>query len=379
LLSEVEKAQLDELDPPVYTELLLVREQVRIANDAAKGLPEQIATLDQGGGESLSSEALDNLRQQLQLQLLTSSSGGSRVMDTAVVSSPVTTFSGGPRSIILAVIAALLLGVLGALMLQYFDRRVRDASQVTSYVGLPVLARVAMIPGAGNPHPPSLLDESSTRYLEAFRMLRTNLGLDSSQGQVILISSPEEEEGKTTIAANLARAVALQGRRVLLIDGNLRKPGIAQTFELAKTDGLSEFLTGKNELQEYITQADSVDILPVREASVKSAEELSSPRMKALLEKARQAYDVVILDSAPVTGYADTKILAKEVDAVLLVLQADVSTLDLARDSKQALETAGVQVAGFVLNKEKSKEFKQVSHLLHNLLKLKTAESKTRR
>lgn len=351
LLSDVEKTQLDELDPPVHTELLHVREQIRIANDATKELPAQIAALDQGGGDSLSSEALDNLRQQLQLQLLTSSSGGPRVMGTAVVSSPSTTLFGRLKSVILAAVAALLLGALVALVLQYFDRRVRDASQVSSYVGLPVLAHVAMIKGAGNPHPPTLLGESPSQYLESFRLLRTNLGLDSSRGKVILVSSPEGKEGKTTLAANLARAVALQGRRVLLIDGSLRKPEVAAAFGLAEVEGLSEFLTGENEPWDYITQAEGVDILPSGAASAKSTEMLSSPQMKALLENAREIYDVVIVDSAPVMGCADTRILAREVDEVLLVLQPNFSKLDLARDSRQVLETMGAQVAGFALNK----------------------------
>lgn len=367
LQSEVEQPQLNQLEPQAYTELLSIREWLRIANDAAQGLPGQIAALDAGGGGNLSSSALDNLRQQLQLQLLTSSSSGSRVMDTAQVSSPTATFSGGLRNIILAVVAALLLGILGVMVIQGLDRKVRDASQLAGSLGLPVLACVARMKGTGNPHPPSLLKANASQCLESFRMLRTNLGLDSKQGQVILISSPGEEEGKTTVAANLARAVALQGRKVLLIDGNLRKPGIADAFGLTKTNGLSQFLTGEKGIQDYVAQADGVDILAVAGASARSAEELSSPRMQALLEKARQAYDIVIVDSAPVTGYADTRILAKEADAALLVLQADVSTLDAARESKQALETTGVRVAGLVLNKEKSQEPRNPSHLFHKL------------
>jgi capsular exopolysaccharide synthesis family protein len=189
-------------------------------------------------------------------------------------------------------------------------------------------------------------------------MLRTNLGLDSYRGQVLLVSSPEEKEGKTTVAANLARVVALQSRRVLLIDGNLRKPDVAAAFDLAETEGLSEFLTRENEPWDYITQADGVDILPSGAASAKSAEMLSSPRMKELLEKAKQTYDVVIVDSAPVIGYADTRILAKEINEALLVLQTDASKLDLAKDSTQVLETMGARVVGFALNKIGTQEHK---------------------
>jgi capsular exopolysaccharide synthesis family protein len=187
-------------------------------------------------------------------------------------------------------------------------------------------------------------------------MLRTNLGLDSCPGKVLLVSSPEEREGKTTVAADLARVVALQGRRVLLIDGSLRKPDIAAAFGLPEAKGLPGFLTDGNELSDYITQTEGVDILPSGIASAKSAEMLSSPRMKALLEKARETYDVVIVDSAPIIGCVDTRILAREADDVLLILQPDASKLDLTKESRQTLEAIGGRVVGFALNKVPPKE-----------------------
>ena len=202
------------------------------------------------------------------------------------------------------------------------------------------------------------MNKNTPLYLEDFRILRTNLGLDSYEGQILLISSPDEKEGKTTVAANLARVVALQGRSVLLIDGSLRKPNIAAAFSLAESNGLSEFLTGKKEPWDYVDRAEDVDILTSSSASAESTEILSSPRMTELIQKARQTYDVVIIDSSPVLGYADTKIIARMVDEALLVMQPDVSRLNLARDSMQALQTMGVKVVGFALNKVKASKHK---------------------
>jgi capsular exopolysaccharide synthesis family protein len=276
-----------------------------------------------------------------------------------VVSSIATSAFANLRSVILAILAGLLLSVFGAMLFQYFDRTVRDESQAASYTGLPLLAQVARVKASGNPHPLSVLTEQMFQCLEAFRLMRVNLGLDFSQGQVLLVSSPGEKEGKTTIAANLARVVALEGRRVLLIDGSLRKPGIAAAFGLAEGEGLSDFLKGeKEEPWDYITQAEEIDILTSGATSVTSAEMLASPRMKALLKSAREIYDVIIVDSAPLMGCADTRILARDVDVVLLVFQIDASKLDLAMESKQVLETMGVRVAGFVLNKVDPKECK---------------------
>lgn len=360
LLSEVEDMRLNELAPQDYAELLSVQEWLAVASNTAGELPNEVTGLSESGGDALSYTALENLRQELQLALLTSDSSATRVVDMAVVSPTTTTIFVRYKNVFLAIVAGLLLGILSALVLQYFDRRVRDASQVASYLGLPMVARVPVTWGRKNRHPPSALKGSSLKYLEAFRMLRTNLGLDSCPGKVLLISSPEEREGKTTVSANLARVVALQGRRVLLIDGNLRKPDIAASFGLLEAEGLPEFLTDGNELSDYITQADGVDILASRAASAASAEMLSSPQMKALLEKARQTYDVVIVDSAPIIGCADTRILAKEADEVLLVLQPDVSKLDLTKESRQTLEAMGVRVSGFMLNKVLPKECESI-------------------
>ncbi|MFC2071549.1 polysaccharide biosynthesis tyrosine autokinase [Chloroflexota bacterium] len=351
LLSQVEEIQLDRITHQVYSELLSVQESVQLANDVATGIPAGIAGLAEGGGGSLSYTALENLRQELQLRMLTGESSGIRVVDIAEVSAT-TDALGRYKNVILGVFAGLLLGILGALVFQYYDRRVRDTSQVISYVGLPLLGSFAWVArGNGNPSFPSVLNSNASQYMEAFRMLRTNLGLDFYRGQALLVSSPEEKEGKTTVAANLARVVALQGRKVLLIDGNLRKPDVAMAFGLEEAKGLSEFVASANEPWDYVTRADGVDILPSGAASEQSTEMLSSPKIQALLEKAKQTYDVVIVDSAPVIGCADTKILAMDVDEALLVLQSDTSRLDLARESRKTLETMEVRVVGFVLNK----------------------------
>lgn len=347
--SELEGMRLDEFDNQVRTELLDVKELLRLANDGAVGLPDEVAHLTDNGEGSLSFSTLSSLQQQLQLSLLTSENSGIRVVDAAAVSPPKTGIFGRYQNVILAIVAALLLGVLGILVFQYLDPIIRAASQVTSYIGLPLLASVSIRTAGQNHQPHSVLSKDDPQLLETFRMLRTNLKLDSCQGQVILVTSPKEREGKTTVAANLARAVALQGRRVLLIDGNLRKPYVATAFGLAEREGLAEFLTSGNESCEHVTQADGVDII-LSGVAQKSTEMLSSPRMVALLEKTRHTYDVVIVDSAPIAGCADTSILAKQVDAALLVLRLGISRLDLAKDGRQTLETTGARVAGFVLN-----------------------------
>jgi capsular exopolysaccharide synthesis family protein len=317
-----------------------------VANNASSGLGDAIAAISQSGGDTASYNALDTLRQQLQLALLSSDFSGTRIVDTAVVS-PAGSFFTRYKSVILAIIAGLLLSILGVLIFQYYDRTVRNASQVKSQIELPLLASIAAV--KGNRLRPSVLDRGIPQYLESFRLLRTNLGLDSVRGKILLVTSPLAGEGKTIVAANLARVVALQGRNVLLIDGNLHHPGIAALFGLVKVEGLSAILTRGEEEKSYVTKVEGVDILAAGVKSAQSTELFSAPRFKALLEKYRQNYDVIIVDSAPVIGWTDTKILAKEADSVLLILKPDASRIDLARESKQALESTGAHVEGFIL------------------------------
>jgi len=361
LLSEVKGLRSDKLYSQSYNELTEVSELLEIANETVRVLPNEISDISESGGGSLSFSALSNLREELQLALLTGDTSGVSIVDIATGSSILMNPFMRYRMAILAVVAALLLGILIALVLQYLDHTVRDASQVIMYTEIPLMGNIHLVRQlGGHKHMPSILTMGSSQFLEDFRILRTNLKLDSYKGEILLVSGSAENEGNTTIASNLARVVAIQERRVLLIDGNLRKPDVAKAFGLSEAEVSYEPASGGNRLWENVTQVDGVDILAPGTPSAGSAEILSSPRFRKLLEEAKQTYDVVIVDSAPITGYADSRILAKDVDNVLLVLQQDTSRLDLALESKQLLETMGARVVGFVLNKKSnSKEWEK--------------------
>jgi Mrp family chromosome partitioning ATPase len=323
---------------------------------------------------------LNNLRQELQLTIATDDGGGIKVVDKATISSPGSGFLGKYWNIFMAVVVTGLISLICVALIQYFGVTVRTLDQAGSYLGLPVMA----IAGGGfhsRGRRPSVLEPGNKNMLESFRILRTNLGLDSQSGKVLLITSPKEQEGKTMVAANLARVVALQGRKVLLVDSDTvsAKSGMSQVFKLLKiseitkssseidsekTDeddrlsrinsgapepaSLTELVTRNDGMWGYANNEDSVDIISLGRVS-NPVEITSSPRMEDFITKSRRLYDVVIFDGPPVIGHADTRILAKQMDEVLLVLRKDVSRLDLAKESKAALETVGSNVSGFVL------------------------------
>jgi len=346
--AELAVIQSSTLDPDVALVMISIEDSVITASHAATGMAEAITGLAESGGDNASFTALDTLRQQLQLALLSSETSSTRIVDTAVVSSGAGFFA-RYKGVLLAVIAGLLIAAFTFLIIQYYDRTVRDASQVKRQVGLSLMANIRTVKH-GKPLSVSSLDEVTPKHLESYRLLRTNLSLDSAHGKVLLISSPQAEEGKTAVAVNLAMVVALQGMKVLLIDGNLRHPGIAGLFDLAEGGGLSELLTREDGDQGYIVQAEGVHVMPGGAPSIISAEILSSPRLKELLNKARQNYDIIIIDSAAVMEWADTRILARNTDGVLMVLRVNHSNLDMARESRRVLEAVGAHVEGFVLN-----------------------------
>jgi capsular exopolysaccharide synthesis family protein len=142
----------------------------------------------------------------------------------------------------------------------------------------------------------------------------------------------------------------MQGRKVLLIDADLRKPDVARALGLPKGDCLVEALTDGRDPLECVVEADGISVLACGEPPQNSSELLSSPQMKDLINRAKERYDSVILDSAPVVGLADTKALSREVDTAILILRANSTDLEMALEAKEALAATGTQVLGFVLN-----------------------------
>jgi len=195
---------------------------------------------------------------------------------------------------------------------------------------------------------------------EAFFGTMSSLRFASERGEqasVIVLTSPEPSEGKTTVATNLAIALSQIGRRVILVDGDLRKPCLGHIFETTSEIGLSELLDMSDPIDEvpsgkfvFHTPIPNLAVLPTKAANDGISTKLHSSRMRALLERLRKEYDHVIIDSPPMLQIADARVLGWLSDGVLLVLRARKTTKDAALAAYECLLQDGIHVVGTVLN-----------------------------
>lgn len=189
---------------------------------------------------------------------------------------------------------------------------------------------------------------------EQYRTIRTNIQFASVDNPIrsLIVTSSGPSEGKSTTTANLAIVYAQQGKKVLLIDADLRKPTIHYTFRLDNLRGLSNVLVGEHSLKEVTHESDvtNLDVISCGPIPPNPSELLGSRKMVQFLEEAKQAYDIVIFDTPPVLAVTDAQILANIVDGSILVIKSGSTEIEAAVKAKEALESAKAKLLGTVLN-----------------------------
>jgi capsular exopolysaccharide synthesis family protein len=208
---------------------------------------------------------------------------------------------------------------------------------------------------------PLLIDATMKRgdqLTEAMRLLRTNVGFLTMGGPAVLcVSSAVPGEGKSTITANLALAEAQAGKRVAVLDCDLRKPGLHPLFGLANDQGLSTFLaqgsgSGEPEFQEGPL---GIKVLTAGPVPPNPTELLGAQRMIDFIARLRSQVDVVLLDSAPILHLADTLVLQPHINGTILIVNVQSTGTKVLRRIFTALEQASGRVLGVVLNKDRGR------------------------
>jgi protein-tyrosine kinase len=191
---------------------------------------------------------------------------------------------------------------------------------------------------------------------EAYRSLRTSLAFTGVDGglKVMVVTSPGPGDGKTTTACNLAISLAQSGKRVLLMDADLRKPSIAHNFNLANTVGLTHLLTGEENMDSTLRQPTGMEnlfVLTNGRIPPNPAELLGSRKMLVLIATLKERFDMVVIDAPPAAHLTDATILGSISDGALLVISAGESHIESTRLAKKKLETAQVHILGTVFTK----------------------------
>jgi len=263
----------------------------------------------------------------------------------------------------------LFLGLLGgmalALLLEKMDTRVRDSRQIQELLGL---SAIAVVPQTNwkarektkdidpvNAVGPEILWDSRSAFSEAMRVLRTSIQLSSTsrQSRVIAVTSCQPGEGKSTLSTNLAATLAQGGKRVVIVDTDMRRPSLLWRLKLAGKSGLSEYLTGAETL-EGITQTHktltTLDMIPSGSAPPLPADLLASDRMKQFVEKLRERYEYVIFDTPPVLSVTDPLIVSSLADGLVLVIRQGICSRGMLVRAAEVCQDVGIKVYGFVLN-----------------------------
>lgn len=190
---------------------------------------------------------------------------------------------------------------------------------------------------------------------EQYRTIRTNLEFTAVDDdlQTMVITSASSGEGKSTTSSNLAVVYAQQGKKVLLVDCDMRRPTAHFTFRLSNGIGLSTVLAKKTTVEKatHSTQVENLDLIAAGPIPPNPSELLSSKMMDRVLEELRANYDVIILDAPPMMQVADTRLLARKVDGVVLVVGCDKSDRQMVVKAKEQLTLAEAHILGVVLNK----------------------------
>jgi capsular exopolysaccharide synthesis family protein len=204
---------------------------------------------------------------------------------------------------------------------------------------------------------------------EQFRRLRTNLNFSSSKGnlQTLIVTSANAGEGKSMVAANLAIVYAQEGKKVLLVDSDLRNPTVHKTFRMQNDVGLSTLLTQQVIVEKAVrkTAIDNLDLLCSGPIPSNPSELLSSKAMEELMEKLKLAYDFVIFDSPAILSFVDGQIIANKCDASIFVINSGKTDREQAIEAKEAITSSGSKVLGVILNNNRKRQKKALTDALN--------------
>ena len=337
--------------------------QKRLAEAQAKIVAAQAAISDGDGSGArqvelkAANDLYGTLTEQLtQLQMNEQLATGSGSVLSSATPDPAPVSPKPVRNAALGVILGLILGLGIAVVVEALDNTIKTSEDAEELYGAPVLCRIPEERRSTKKDAPrlTLVENPGGPAAEAYRMLRNNLGFINFEHDIktILVTSAMPNEGKSTVAANLAVVLARAGKRVVLLSCDFHQPGAASLFDVNQTIGLSDVLGGRTEVKAVLEQPrgfENLWVIPTGAMPPNPSELLGSTTMERLVRNLRDESDWVILDSAPLLAVADAAAVARWIDGTLMVARAGTSTRETARRGREQLDQVGARVLGVAL------------------------------
>jgi polysaccharide biosynthesis transport protein len=252
----------------------------------------------------------------------------------------------------LALLAGLGLALLATIALNQIDEGLREPSQVNRMLQLPLLGSV---PDAEDQDVLEMLGDAKSQLSEAYLSIRSNLAFSTDHGvpKSMMVTSTRPAEGKSTTSLALAIVLARTGKKVLIVDGDMRSPSIHKFLKTENGRGLSNFLAGENDWDKMVstTQTKNLHLLAAGPTPPSAAELLSSDRMQILVRQMLEHFDHVVVDSAPILGIADAPLLTRAVEGCVFVAEAEGVAVRGLKASLSRLHSVNAHIFGVVLTK----------------------------
>lgn len=298
---------------------------------------------------------LNSLRDNYASFLANSQQGALNILRVVEPANLPTTSVGTSKILIIALagLVGFVLSAGAAYLIEFLDRSIKSTSDVERILNYPVIGYISMMPENEN-NATYVLDHPHSVITESFRLLQSNLEFFQAynSAKTILITSPMQGNGKTTVAVNLAISVATSGQKTVLIDADLRRPAVHAAFEIERSPGLSDIIRSKKSAAEVTRTMDNnrVEVITAGNVPSNVTEVVGSKRIAEILHTLKEEFDTIIVDAPPLV-ISDAYNLASKVDGVVLVLEPGQTREEQAKVIKEQLNRASARVIGVVFNR----------------------------
>lgn len=300
-------------------------------------------------------QKLNSLRESYASFLANSQKGALNILSVVEPANLPTRSEGTSKFIIigLAGLVGFSLGAGAAYLLDFLDRTVKTTSDVERIFNLPVIGYISDLEEPGN-NATYVAKNPNSILAENFRLLRSNIEFFqiSRPVRTILITSPSQGNGKTTVATNLALSISQGEQEVVLVDADLRRPSVHKALDMAKDPGLSDLIRNKADIDNVVRSWYGGELKVITAGNVPSniTEVVGSKRIGSILGDLREKFEIVIVDAPPLI-IADSYNLASRVDGVILILEPGQTSEEQASTIKEQLDRSNAHLLGIVFNK----------------------------